>query len=75
LPEAFEHRRGAENTVPPGPAGGVSNRIDSRVKALLDYLRRHPLVWIVPVTFFVLVLGLLAWRIARTPESPFVYRI
>ncbi len=45
------------------------------LKALFEYLRRHPLVWIVPVTFFVLVLGLLAWKIAHTPESPFVYRI
>lgn len=42
---------------------------------LLEYLKRHPMVWIVPVFFLTVVLGVLAWKLARTPDSPFIYRI
>ncbi len=40
---------------------------------LLRYLREHPLVWLVPLVLTVGVLGLIAWKIGRTPASPFVY--
>ena len=40
---------------------------------MIDYLKRHPLVWIVPVAFFTIGVGLLAWRIGSTPASPFIY--
>ena len=45
------------------------------MKNLLRFLAAHPLVWLVPLLLFVLVLGALAWKIAHTPDSPFVYRI
>ena len=43
------------------------------MRALFTYLREHPLVWIVPIVLFVGGLGLLAWKIGRTPTSPYVY--
>lgn len=45
------------------------------MKRLLSYLVAHPLVWIVPLVLTVGVLGFLAWKIGRTPVSPFVYDI
>ena len=45
------------------------------MKGLLGYLREHPLVWIVPLLVIgVLVVGL-AWKLAHTPSSPFIYDI
>ena len=43
------------------------------MRRLLRYLREHPLVWLVPLVTTTLVLGFLAWKIGRTPASPFVY--
>ena len=45
------------------------------MKAIRDYLLEHPLVWVIPLVFFVLLLVLLAWRISQSPSSPFIYRI
>jgi hypothetical protein len=45
------------------------------VSALADYLRRHPLVWLVPVFFLVVVLGFLAWELAKAPSAPFIYQL
>ena len=43
------------------------------MRALWNYLKGHPLVWIVPLVLFVGGLGFLAWKIGRTPASPYVY--
>lgn len=43
----------------------------SRLRSLL---RNRPLLWIVPVLVF-LALVAIAWMIARTPDSPYIYRI
>jgi len=43
------------------------------MKRLIRYLREHPLVWIMPLLVLVMFLGLLAYKIARTPTSPFIY--
>ena len=43
------------------------------MRGLLDYLKAHPLVWLVPLTFFTVGLGLLAWKLAETPVNPFIY--
>jgi hypothetical protein len=40
---------------------------------LLRFLRTHKLAWILPIIVFLAVLLLIAGRIARTPENPFVY--
>ena len=45
------------------------------MKGLLDYLREHPLVWIVPLVLLALLVGGLAWKHAHTPASPFIYDI
>lgn len=45
------------------------------MKALLAYLRGHVLVWLIPVLFLCVVLGGLAWKVARTPDNPFIYDI
>lgn len=45
------------------------------MKALLGYLREHTLVWLIPVLFLSIVLGGLAWKVARTPDNPFIYSL
>lgn len=45
------------------------------MEGLLRYLRNHPLVWIIPLIFLVLVLGTLAWKLSQTPDSPFIYDV
>lgn len=40
---------------------------------VLTYLREHPLVWLIPVAFFGLLVGGLAWKLSRTPVTPFIY--
>ncbi len=43
------------------------------MKRLLSYMREHPLVWLIPLVTIVGLLSFLAWKIGRTPSSPFVY--
>jgi len=43
------------------------------MKALIDYLKEHPIVWIIPLVLFVLIVGGIAWKLANTPDSPFIY--
>ena len=45
------------------------------MKALFDYLREHPIVWVLPLVLFVLIIGGIAWKLAGTPDSPFIYDI
>jgi hypothetical protein len=44
------------------------------MRAILAYLKAHKLVWLLPILLFLALLLVLAWKIAQTPESPFVYR-
>ena len=42
----------------------------------MSYLRKHPLVWILPLILVPLVVGLVAYLAhseAVTPDSPFIY--
>ena len=42
----------------------------------MSYLRKHPLVWILPLILVPLAVALvasLAHREAKTPDSPFIY--
>ena len=39
------------------------------------YLLKHVLVWLIPLTFLLVVLGGLAWKLAHTPKNPFLYDI
>ena len=41
---------------------------------VLRTLRERPLIWIVPLLVF-LALLFIAWRIGRTPDSPYIYRL
>ena len=43
------------------------------MSALLEFLRTHKLAWILPIVLAALVAGLVAWRIASTPDNPFAY--
>ena len=43
------------------------------MRTLFVYLKEHPLVWLVPLVTIVGGIGFLAWKIGRTPVSPFVY--
>jgi len=45
------------------------------MRALFGYLRAHTLVWLIPVLFLCVVLGGLAWKVAQTPDNPFIYDI
>ena len=45
------------------------------MKALLTFLRTHKLAWILPIVVAALVAGLVAWRIASTPDNPFAYTL
>jgi len=38
-------------------------------------LRTKQHIWVTVIAMFFVVLGILAWWIARVPESPFVYRL
>ena len=43
---------------------------------MILYLKRHPLVWIIPLICVPLVLGVIAYLAhseAKTPDSPFIY--
>ena len=42
---------------------------------LLSYLKEHTLVWLIPLIFVCVVLGGIAWKVARTPSNPFIYDI
>jgi len=44
------------------------------MKGLIEFLRRHPRAWILPIVIFLAVAVLLAWYMTRVPKSPFVYR-
>ena len=43
------------------------------MKGLRAWLWAHPLVWLIPASFFLVLLLALAWKIASVPSSPFVY--
>lgn len=43
------------------------------MRRLIDYLKGHPLVWLVPTFFLTVGLGLIAWKLAKTPANPFIY--
>ncbi|MFT4539315.1 MAG: hypothetical protein ACI841_001936 [Planctomycetota bacterium] len=45
------------------------------MNALLTYLKVHVLVWLIPLTFLLVVLGGLAWKVANTPDNPFIYNL
>jgi hypothetical protein len=48
------------------------------MKGILNYLRGHPLVWIVPLILVPLILALvfyLARTESLTPDNPFIYDI
>ncbi len=45
------------------------------MRSLAAYLRAHPLVWIVPLVFYLGLVVLLAWRVASVPANPFVYDV
>jgi len=45
------------------------------MKSLVQYLKEHPLVWLLPLVLFVLVVGGIAWKLANTPDSPFIYDV
>jgi hypothetical protein len=45
------------------------------MKRLTQYLREHPLVWIIPLFVLVLFLGILAYKIGQTPASPIDYEL
>ena len=40
---------------------------------LLRFLREHTLAWVLPIVVFAALALLVASKIARTPENPFVY--
>ena len=44
------------------------------MKGLLDFLRSHPVAWMLPILVFLLLVLFVAWRMLQAPESPFVYR-
>jgi len=42
----------------------------------MSFLRKHPLIWIIPAILVPLVIGViayLAYSEAATPDSPFIY--
>ncbi|HVQ23885.1 MAG TPA: DUF5989 family protein [Planctomycetota bacterium] len=45
------------------------------MSALLTFLRTHKLAWILPIVVAALIAGLVAWRIASTPDNPFDYTL
>jgi len=45
------------------------------MRPLIDYLKAHPLVWLVPTFFLTVGLGLIAWKLSGTPVNPFIYDI
>ena len=45
------------------------------MKALLAFLRAHKLAWILPIAVAALIAGLIAARIASTPDHPFAYTL
>lgn len=44
------------------------------MKEFLDFLKAHPVAWILPIVVFLALLSWVAWQIGATPDSPFVYR-
>ena len=43
------------------------------MRRLLAYLGEHPLVWLVPLAFYTIGIGVLAWKVVQTPVNPFIY--
>ncbi len=44
------------------------------MRSLLDFLKQHKLAWILPIVIFVVVIAIVAWQAAHSPENPFAYR-
>ena len=46
---------------------------ESLFRKVMRYLKAHTLVWLIPVLFLAVVIGGLAWKVANTPDNPFIY--
>ncbi len=44
------------------------------MNAVLAYLKTHKLAWMLPILLFLVLLLVIAWKIAQTPDDPFAYR-
>ena len=42
---------------------------------MIEYLKGHVLVWLIPLLFLLIVIGGIAWKLANTPDNPFLYDI
>ncbi len=45
------------------------------MRRVFRFLRRHPLVWIVPVLVYGVLLIYLLTKLAHAPQDAFIYRI
>jgi hypothetical protein len=44
------------------------------LRQYLSFFRQHKLAWILPILIFAVLVVVVAWKMAATPESPFAYR-
>ena len=45
------------------------------MRSLFTYLKTIWPYWIIPLVFYFAALSWLAFKVARTPDNPFIYRI
>lgn len=45
------------------------------MRRVLGFLRRHPLVWIIPLATYAFLIGYVAVKLARAPETEFIYDV
>jgi hypothetical protein len=64
----------AYNAAPTSRLAAHSLAIEDRMKGLIEFLRKNPRAWIVPIVIFVALAVAVAWYMTRVPKSPFVYR-
>ena len=57
------------------PEPSLPDRRRARALRLLGWLRRHPLVWLVPLLFYLLVFAYLAVKMADAPQTEFIYDV
>lgn len=45
------------------------------MRRVFGYLKRHPLVWIVPVLVYGVLIAYLVTKLASAPTDAFIYRL